>query len=164
MNSITFLTIIFLLFASCTTNNIDNDKMPEAVQKIVSQSQKSPDYLNLVIEITNIESDSVLVSTYIVNSSNTNSDTLYHSSNFPLYVAYDNKRELTHPLEDQFFFDDLNTTIVKSDMKNFFHQNFRIKRQSSKPYKIIALFEYEQHAYNSDGENFWLVSEPVLVK
>lgn len=134
--------------------------MPEEVEKIKSLSQHSPDYLNLGIEITNLETDSLLISTYIVNSSNTN-DTLYHSSSFPLLIAYDNEGEITPSIEDQIFFDDLNTTVVKPGIKYYFQKNIRIKSLSNTPYSIRVLFRYNEHSYMDGSKKYWLVSEPT---
>jgi hypothetical protein len=63
-------------------------------------------------------------------------------TDFPLYVAYINKKEITPSVEDQFFFDDVNTTVVKADTKKLI-KSYQIKRLSGTPYKIIALFRYK---------------------
>jgi|GEM_PF-1713060 hypothetical protein len=163
MKFLIFLIFSAHLFLSCKNQNFENDGIPEEVDKIISLSQTSPDYLNLHVDISNTESDSLIINTYIVNSSNTYTDTLYHASNFPLFVAYVNNSEITPPLEKQIFFDDLNITFLKADTRILVNSN-KVKKITSTPYNIIALFRYKQNPNDIDSEHFWLASEPLKVK
>lgn len=155
-----FITVIILLSVSCISGGFDNNSMPEEVETILEMSQQSPDYLNLSIEILKAESDSVFVNLSFINSSNTNPvDTLYHSSSFPQLIAFKEGILLTRPIEEQIFFDDLNSTMIHKNTANI--RTYGMKRLTGAPYKIVAVFRYRQRV--NDRDDLWLVSEPLLV-
>lgn len=163
MKRFTLPLAFFFLLIGCVNIDTDKDVMPEAIEEIVELSQTSPEHLNLILEIKNIESDSLAVNIFLDNSDTTTADTLYHSSSFPSNVAYINRKELTHPFEKLVFFDDLITTVVEVDSKKLI-SSFQTKSFSSTPYEIISLFRYTKDPPDNNNKHFWLVSDPVEVK
>lgn len=156
-----FISAIFLLLTGCSHDSDERNNIPEDVEEILKASQFSPDHLSLTATITTIESDSIYVNLCLVNSSTTISvDSLYHSSSFPQIVAYNDENVLTLPLDEQIFFDDLNTTFVKAAAKNC--KSYGMKRLTKTPYKITAVFRFRQNL--NSRKDLWLASTPLPVQ
>lgn len=155
---IVIVVVIFII--GCSGGNHEKE-MPDSLRDLILVSQKSPDHLKLNLELEELESDSLIVSLFLENNSTMN-DTLYHSSNFPLHVIFSGEKEITHPIQNQFFFDDLESTIVFANSKKMI-QNIRIRKLSDSSYKVISLFRYRENSQSSDNLNLWLVSEPKLM-
>jgi len=159
MKAFALLIATFILLSGC----YDKNTMPEAIEEIVELSQHSPEHLNLILEIENIESDSLMVNIFLDNSDTTTADTLYHSSSFPLHVAYINEKYLTPSMNDQVFFSDINSTVVRANSKKLI-SSFQVKKLSSTSYKMITLFRYTQHHPDNNSKHLWLASDPVKIK
>ncbi|WP_340102942.1 hypothetical protein [Rhodohalobacter sp. 8-1] len=154
------IILVILLSVSCTDGSLENNTMPAEIVEIFELSHKSPDSLNLSIEISKTQPDSIFVNLSFSNSSNTNPvHTLYHSSSFPQLIAYEDGNQLTLPLEEQFFFDDLNPKVIHNNAAHI--KTYRMKRFSKTSYTIVAIFRYKPRM--NAREDFWLVGEPVLV-
>lgn len=151
--------LITIVFVGCLDSGTEKE-MPEIINDLKLMSNKSPEHLELNLEITELTTDSLLISFFLKNTNEIN-DTLFHSSNFPLHVAFSGDEELTPPLIEQIFFDDLESIVVKGNSSRKINIT-QVKKLSKSPYKIIGLFRYKKDS-DPDSTEFWLITDPTII-
>ena len=150
------LGLVFIL-SNCISNY--KDEVPDAVKKIESLSKSSDSLIQLILEANNLEDDSLSLRFYLKNNFEEN-DTLYHSSSFPLYIAYKGKEELTPPFEGQVLFDDLVITILPGRSKILLRE-IVINKYDSNSYTIVSVFRYTKVDVTEEVRGQWIISNSV---
>ncbi len=138
---------------------------PEIVEELIERMESGEDIgLELSVSVEPSGPDSVRIQYYLTNTKAT-ADTLSTSSSFPTRIAYRYGQELTFSFERLIFVQDQRTFSVLAG-ESFLLNEWHVKRVSPDDHLIRGIFRFSFYNYEDNymSEDYWLVSEPVLIK
>jgi len=153
------LLMILLAVSSCKEQAEFYDTL-EIVEELIERMEQENTGFGMQIFVEPISKDSVHVRAYLINNKNT-LDTLSSNSTFPSYIAYSYGEEITD-FENQLIVQDQKIYIMPA-RGSILVRDFKAKRIVTDDHNIRGVFRYSVPPENT-ATDYWLVSNPVLVK
>ncbi|MEO1020989.1 MAG: hypothetical protein AAFW89_00480 [Bacteroidota bacterium] len=158
-----FLVLTIALYASSCDNEQGSD-VPDIVTELREVSQYSQVTFSLTFE--EIGRDSLWIRMYL-ESEKSSTDTLYHSTNYPILIPYIGSDEISHPFRDLVIIGALKTTILPPKPVTLIKE-FKAKREIDAKYAMVGVISF-RNSLADIGNNLeadkdlWLVSNSVSI-
>lgn len=160
-NKIVFMLCLSSVFLTNCINEFEDEK-PDIVHKIESWSALSDSVAVLELSVISHGQDSLTLNFYLESKIN-QLDTLYHSSSFPLFIAFKENEELTPPFKDQVFFDDLVYTALPPFSNQMIRQ-IKIEQYEADNFHIVGVFNFSTNKDRTSSYNNWIISKQLIIK
>ncbi len=156
---------IVVLFNIACDDEVEFNDPPEIVEELIERMEREDMGFELSISVEHTTSDSVLIQYYLTNTKAT-ADTLSTSSGFPTRIPYRYGEELIDIFARNRVYPDDERILYLPAGGNILLSEWHRKRLGEGNYLIRGVFEFTLPDDKIDywKTDYWLVSEPVLVK
>jgi len=163
----TYKVVIVLVILFCSSCKYDEDffNEPEIVLELIERMEREDTGFELSVFVEYTARDSVLIQYYLTNNK-TIADTISSSSGFPTRIPYRYGEELINIFARNRVYPDDENFLALPAGDSILLSEWHRKRLREDNYLIRGVFEFTLPDDKTDywKTDYWLISEPVLVK
>jgi len=155
------IVFVMLFYAGCK-DDVQFDTEPEIILDLIERMEQENTGFELSVSVEPSGQDSLLIAFHLLNNTDTN-DSLSTSSGFPTRIPYRYGEELITIFgRNNLYPDDMKIHTVPA-RDSILLSEWYVRRVDSDDYVIRGVFRYSIPPENT-ATDYWLVSNPVLVK